>query len=154
LRHPTFKVVTSVEEARRVIAADRIAVFVGLEGADVIESPDDVDRLFALGVRVMSLAHFVDTPLLDAEDGQFGPLLAPVTNGSTKGVTPLGLAVSRRDIERGVLLDVTHASPMATASSACQSSPMVSPLVILSTRAQPRSKRRNIGRARRRRACG
>jgi len=113
-RHPTFAVVTSVAQARQVIAQGRVAVFIGIEGADVIEAPDDVDRLQALGVRVMSLAHFVDTPLLDAEDGQFGPLLAPVTNGSTKGVTPLGLAVSRRAIERGVLIDVTHASPQAT----------------------------------------
>lgn len=113
-RHPTFAVVTNVEQARRVIAAGRVAVFIGVEGADVIESPADVDRLFALGVRVMSLAHFVDTPLLDAEDGQFGAVLSPFTDGTTKGVTPLGLEVTKRAIERGVLIDVTHASPLAT----------------------------------------
>lgn len=113
-RHPTFAIVTSVEQARRVIAAGRVAVFIGVEGADVIESPDDVDRLFALGVRVMSLAHFVDTPLLDAEDGQFGPLLTIFTDGTTKGVTPRGLEVTKRAIARGLLIDVTHASPLAT----------------------------------------
>lgn len=113
-RHPTFAIVTDVEQARRVIAAGRVAVFIGIEGADVIESPDDVDRLWSLGVRVMSLAHFVDTPLLDAEDGQFGPLLSPFTDGTTKGVTPLGLEVTKRAIAWGILIDVTHASPLAT----------------------------------------
>lgn len=113
-RHPTFGVVTGVAEARRVMAAGRVAVFISVEGADLIESPQDVDRLFALGVRVMSLAHFVDTRLLDAEDGQFGAALRLFTDGTTKGVTPLGLEVTRRAIERGLLIDVTHASPLAT----------------------------------------
>lgn len=128
-RHPTFGIVTSVEQARRAVAAGRVAVFVGLEGADVIESPDDVDRLFSLGVRVMSLAHFVDTPLLDAEDGQFGVLLSPFTDGTTKGVTPLGLGVTRRAIERGILIDVTHASPLATEQLLAVHQSMKAPLL-------------------------
>ncbi|MDP3235443.1 MAG: membrane dipeptidase [Myxococcales bacterium] len=129
LRHPTFGVVTSVEQARRVIASGRIAVFIGLEGADVIETPADVDRLFALGVRVMSLAHFVDTPLLDAEDGQFGPLLSPFTDGTTKGVTPLGLEVTKRAIAWGMLIDVTHASPLATEQLLAVHQAMKAPLL-------------------------
>jgi membrane dipeptidase len=112
-RHPTFAVVTSVAQARAVTASGRVAVFIGIEGADLIETPDDVDRLHALGVRVMSLAHFVDTPLIDAEDAQFGALLRPFTDGTTKGVTPLGLEVARRAVAAGILLDVTHASPLA-----------------------------------------
>lgn len=129
LRHPTFGVVTSVEQARRVIASGRIAVFIGLEGADVIESPADVDRLFALGVRVMSLAHFVDTPLLDAEDGQFGPLLSFFTDGTTKGLTPLGLEVTKRAIAWGMLIDVTHASPLATEQLLAVHQAMKAPLL-------------------------
>lgn len=129
MRHPTFGIVTSVDQARRVIAAGRVAVFIGVEGADVIESRDDVDRVFALGVRVMSLAHFVDTPLLDAEDGQFGALLSPFTNGTTKGVTPLGLEVTTRAIERGMLIDVTHASPLATEQLLAVHQAMKAPLL-------------------------
>ncbi len=111
LQHPRFAVVRTVEEARRVIAQERIAVFASIEGADAIQAPDDVDRLLALGVRSMSLAHFVDTALLDAEDGQFGALLSGLTDGSTKGLTPLGRAVVERAMARGLLVDVTHASP-------------------------------------------
>jgi membrane dipeptidase len=128
-RHPTFAVVTNVEQARRVVAAGRVAVFIGIEGADVIESPDDVDRLFALGVRVMSLAHFVDTPLLDAEDGQFGAIMSPFTDGTTQGVTPLGVEVTKRAIERGILLDVTHASPLATEQLIAVHQAMKAPLL-------------------------
>ena len=128
-RHPTFALVTTVEQARRVIAAGRVAVFIGIEGADLIESPADVDRLFALGVRVMSLAHFVDTPLLDAEDGQFGPLLTPFTDGTTKGVTPLGLEVTKRAIAWGLLIDVTHASPLATEQLLAVHQAMKAPLL-------------------------
>ena len=110
-RHPRFAVVTSVAEARRAIAQERVAVFIGIEGADAIERVEDVDLLLQLGVRMISLAHFVDTRLIDAEDGQFGGLLRPFFDGSTRGLTPLGRDVVRRSIERGLLIDVTHASP-------------------------------------------
>lgn len=110
-RHPRFAVVSSVAEARQVIARERVAVFIGIEGADAIERAEDVDGLLSLGVRMISLAHFVDTPLCDAEDGQFGPLLRPFFDGSTRGLTALGRSVVQRAIERGLLIDVTHAAP-------------------------------------------
>lgn len=110
-KHPRFAVVTTVAEARRAIAQERIAVFIGIEGADAIERVEDVDLLRSLGVRMISLAHFVDTPLIDAEDGQFGALLRPFFDGATQGLTPLGRDVVRRAIARGLLIDVTHASP-------------------------------------------
>ncbi len=110
-RHPRFAVVRSVAEARRAIAQQRVAVFIGIEGADLLERVEDVDVLLELGVRMVSLAHLVDTPLIDAEDGQFGAALRPVLDGSTQGLTPLGRAVVTRAIERGLLIDVTYASP-------------------------------------------
>jgi len=128
-RHPTFAIVTSSEQAHRAIAAGRVAVFIGVEGADVIATPDDVVHLWALGVRVMSLAHFVDTPLIDAEDGQFGAVLRPFTDGTTKGVTPLGLEVTKRAIELGILIDVTHASPLATEQLIAVHQTMKAPLL-------------------------
>lgn len=112
-KHPRFAVVRSADEARRQISLGRVAVFIGIEGADAIDSIAKVEQAFALGVRMISLGHFVDTPLIDAEDGQLGAVLGVVMNGSTRGVTPLGRAVIGRAMELGMIIDVTHASPAA-----------------------------------------
>lgn len=112
--HPRFALVRTVAEARRAISQERVAVFASVEGADAVAGPQDVDRLLALGVRSASFAHFVDTALVDAEDGQLGGLLRPFTDGPAEGLSPLGRAVVERAIARGLLVDVTHASPRAT----------------------------------------
>ena len=114
LEHPRFAVVRDVDEARRVMRSGRIAVFLSIEGADALETPAQVDAAWALGVRMISLAHLVDTALLDAEDGQLSPFPPGGESGANGSpLTPLGRAIVDRALSLGMRIDVTHASPAA-----------------------------------------
>lgn len=107
---PGFAVALSSEEARRIAATGRVALIPSLEGAEAIESVEDVDTLFAAGFRSVGLVHFTDNALAAAENGQFGTLASPLFDGRGHGLTPLGERVVTRMFELGVLVDVAHSS--------------------------------------------
>lgn len=111
-RQPDFAVVTTPAEARRQIALGRIALIPGVEGGEGIESVDDVDRLYAAGVRSVTLMHFVDTQLGGAAAGQFlYNNFNIVTEGTNPvGLTELGAAVVKRMLQLGMMVDLAHAS--------------------------------------------
>ncbi len=110
--HAGLTVVRSAAEARRALAAGSIALFPGIEGAASIARLEDVERLYAAGVRVVGLVHFFDNALADAADDQLGSL-GHITNGASFGLTELGRAAVRRMVELGMVVDVEHASPRA-----------------------------------------
>ena len=79
------------------------AGFLGVEGAHALEgSLDNLDRLFASGVRMMSPTHLADNDM--GGSGQ----------GTTKaGLTDLGKALIRGLEARHMLVDLAHSSPKA-----------------------------------------
>ena len=115
-------VAESAADVRAASRSGRPAVVLGLEGADVVASPDDVDRLHALGVRVVGLVHFADNRLgtICMPWQRFAGDRLPVgRRRSTPGLTPLGAAVLDRLQELGMVVDLAHAD-RATVLAACE----------------------------------
>lgn len=85
---------------RRRNEPDLIAGILGIEGAHALEGkPENVDVLFDAGFRMMSPSHFFDTEMGGS------------AHGSEKGgLTEAGREMIRRMEERGMLVDVAHAS--------------------------------------------
>lgn len=80
---------------------DMTAALLAIEGAHALEGElTNLDALFAAGVRMISPAHFFDT--------QIGGSAHGVRKG---GLTDLGREWVRRMEDRGVIVDLAHASP-------------------------------------------
>jgi membrane dipeptidase len=111
-RRPDFKVVRSAEEARAAVAKGFLAVVPQLEGGEGITTVDDVDRLYAAGVRCLTIVHFVDTQLGGAAKGQLQKNVLGVRTpeNNAAGLSPLGREVVERAMALGLLLDLSHAS--------------------------------------------
>jgi microsomal dipeptidase-like Zn-dependent dipeptidase len=78
-----------------------VAGLLGIEGAHALEGRlEHLDRLFAAGVRMLGLAHFVDNEVAGSSAG-----------AAQHGLTPLGRDVVRRMEELGIAVDLAHASP-------------------------------------------
>lgn len=112
LRRPGFRVVHSASEIRDAVARGFIAVLPQLEGGEGITSADDVDLLYAAGVRCLTVVHFVDTPLGGAAKGQLAKNLLGLRSpeNTAQGLTDLGRAAVERALALGMLLDLAHAS--------------------------------------------
>ncbi|MFQ5418331.1 MAG: dipeptidase, partial [Myxococcota bacterium] len=89
--------------ARRRDDPTVVGALFGLEGAHALEgNPDNFDRLFEAGVRMIGLAHFFDNEFA----------------GSAHGIERGGLTAKGRDLvtlmeEHGVIVDLAHLSPAA-----------------------------------------
>ncbi len=78
-----------------------VAALLGTEGAQPLEGNlTNLDALYIAGFRMMSPAHFTDTAI--------GGSAAGATRG---GLTPLGREWVKQMEARGMLIDVSHASP-------------------------------------------
>lgn len=108
-----FVVARSAAHARSILAAERIALVPAIEGGHGIRSVDDVDRLYAAGVRIVGLVQFTDNQLAEAREHQLGPLGSLFEN-ARGGLSPLGAAVVRRMAREGMIVDVSHASARTT----------------------------------------
>jgi membrane dipeptidase len=100
-----LRVVTSPAELDRLLA-DRqrgvpvIGAMLSVEGLhDLDGNPANLDRLHAAGFRMAGLAHFFDNDVAGSMHG--------VTKG---GLTPMGRALIRRMEEKGMIVDIAHAS--------------------------------------------
>lgn len=72
-----------------------------IEGAHPLEGDlENLDRLFAKGLRIAGLTHFFDNELGGSLHGISG-----------EGLSEFGRAVVRRADELGVIIDIAHASP-------------------------------------------
>jgi membrane dipeptidase len=72
-----------------------------IEGAHVLEgSLENVDRLYALGFRMIGPTHFFDNELGGSAHGE-----------GLHGLTSFGRQVVRRMEELGIIVDVAHSSP-------------------------------------------
>jgi microsomal dipeptidase-like Zn-dependent dipeptidase len=86
---------------RRARAPRVVGAVLGVEGAHALESDlASLDVLFDAGFRMIGLTHFFDNEFAGSAHG--------VEKG---GLTELGRQLLRRMEERGVLVDLAHASP-------------------------------------------
>lgn len=109
-RRPAFALALDAASARTLMARGRIALLPALEGGAGIARVEDVDVLYAAGVRSIGLVHFTDNALGDARDAQLGDGPALLLDGPSGGLTPLGRQVVRRMMSLGMVVDLSHAS--------------------------------------------
>lgn len=89
--------------AARESGGARVAGLLGIEGAQALEGRlENLDALFAAGVRMVGLAHFFDNPVAGSSAG-----------AQQYGLTPLGRDVIRRMEELGMAVDLAHVAPAA-----------------------------------------
>ncbi len=87
--------------ARRQSGEDLVGGIYLIEGAHPLEADvENLDRLFARGLRITGLTHFFDNELGGSLHGVSG-----------EGLTNFGEAVVRRANELGVIIDIAHSSP-------------------------------------------
>ena len=108
-RYPdTFELAGTADDIERIFRGGRIASLMGLEGGSMIGSSLAILRQFyALGIRYMTLTHWLTTRWADAATD------APRHNG----LTPFGVEVVHEMNRLGMLVDLSHVSP-ATMSAA------------------------------------
>ena len=112
-RRPGFGLAGDSHEARRILGTGRIAVLPQLEGGEGIERAEDVDALYAAGVRVITVVHFVSTQLGSAAKDQLAQALfgkKPDGSVDPEGLSPLGREAVLRMVQLGMVIDLAHAS--------------------------------------------
>lgn len=138
-RRPGFALASDARDARRLLAAGRVAVLPQLEGGEGIERVEDVDALYAAGVRVITVVHFVSTQLGGAANGQLTrALLGAKPDGALEpeGLSPLGRAAIERMVQLGIVIDVAHASDRFVTDVLELTEPLGVPLLVSHTAAR------------------
>ncbi len=101
-KHSGFPVnfVRTAAEVRASAERNELAVIHCIEGAHVIrENEDELERLAALGVRYITLVHFIHSRIGGA---------AGVPFGGRRGLTDFGRRVVRKMYANGIIADVSH----------------------------------------------
>jgi membrane dipeptidase len=88
------------EKPTEAAQAPLLGIVVGMEGADPILSPDELEEWWNLGLRIITLTHF-------------GPGRYAGGTGTELGLTELGVPLLREMERLSVLLDLTHCSDQA-----------------------------------------
>ena len=103
-----FAFATTADEVERAFSAGRIASLIGVEGGSMIASSLAVLRHFhALGARYLTLTHWQTTRWADAATD------APQHDGLTR----FGVEVVREMNRLGMLVDLSHVSPVTMRSA-------------------------------------
>jgi membrane dipeptidase len=102
-KHPeTWQLAVRAADIRRIAAADKIAVLMGLEGGYAIdERIENVERYYRMGVRYVSPAWAVSTNWAGSSGDQVG---------KTRGLNDFGVQVVREMNRLGMMVDVSHVS--------------------------------------------
>jgi membrane dipeptidase len=99
-RHEVLVPAVAPGKERRAVAADKIGVFVAIEGAGAFaEDISQIDRFVARGVRLVGPVHARDNALAGAATGK-----------KKHGLTDLGKEFCGRVYAAGGLVDVSHMS--------------------------------------------
>jgi microsomal dipeptidase-like Zn-dependent dipeptidase len=110
VRHSTggLTLITDRQELEALVSARRsgetvVGAMLSLEGAQALDDdPENIDRLYDAGFRVIGLAHLFDNAMSGSAHGK-----------EKYGLTPAGRDLVRRMQERRMIIDVAHASPQA-----------------------------------------
>ncbi|UCC44678.1 MAG: dipeptidase [Candidatus Zixiibacteriota bacterium] len=101
----TIGLCTTAEEAREIIADGRIAVVLGIENGQAINSDlKTLESYYRRGVRCMTLTHTASHEWCSSSSDAGSEL---------DGLTGFGRDVVRRMNDLGMLIDVSHVSPGA-----------------------------------------
>lgn len=101
-----FRVLRSAAElirfaGERASKPERVSGLLAIEGLHALEGdPGNVDVLFEAGYRMMGLTHFFDNEIGGSAHGV-----------AREGLTELGRQTVARIQERGIVVDLAHASP-------------------------------------------
>jgi len=96
------RVVRTAQEMRNAVNEGSLALVHVVEGGHVIGGDEtNVDRLAELGIRYITLVHFVHNRIGGA---------AAVPFGGRRGLSDFGRRVVRRMYKRGIVADLSHAT--------------------------------------------
>jgi membrane dipeptidase len=133
----------SPDAARRIAGEGRTALVLAVEGGHGIAAPEDVGELHAAGVRMLTLAHLLDNAVAAAavprspleSPNYFRPGREHLPGGfrNPRGLTPLGRDVVRAMQQRGMLIDLAHASDRAFDEVLALTASEATPLVVSHT---------------------
>lgn len=113
--------VRTADDLTELVANRRLGTTAGLlsiEGAQAFEGREEsVDILFDAGVRMVGLTHFVDNEVGGSASGE-----------EKGGLTDFGRRVLTRMEDKGIVIDLAHASPrlLDETLEACTTAPVVS----------------------------
>ena len=115
-----------------------IAVVPQLEGGEGLEQPDDVDILYASGVRVVTVMHFVSSQLGGAARGQVSRALFAGTPGELEpeGLSVLGKEAIGRMVQLGMVIDLAYASDRFVSDVLDVTEPLGVPVLVSHTSAR------------------
>ncbi len=94
-----FHVIESYSDLKLQDRYDANNIVLHLEGADIITNPDVVDGLYERGVRSVGLVYNHDNKLGGGARGK-----------KDRGLTALGKRVVDRMIQKGIIIDTSHAN--------------------------------------------
>ena len=138
-RRAGFRIAADAADARHILAAGQIAVLPQLEGGEGIERVEDVDALYAAGVRVITVVHFSSSQLGGAASAQMARALfhaAPTGALEPEGLSPLGREVVMRMVQLGMVIDVAHASDQFVTDVLALTEPLGVPILVSHTGAR------------------
>lgn len=116
---PRISIVRTPEEAEAVLRAKdwRLGVILSAEGAGGADTLERLDRLWERGLRMLTIAHFVDTRWGGAAQVSYWPRPSCAPGGAPDPRrNPTGLvepALAEHAVAKGLLLDLTHSSDRA-----------------------------------------
>ena len=98
-----LELVVDASQARDAVNRDKIGVFIGLEGAHILEGKlEEVDYFFNLGVRYFTLGHFSENEAVYCSND-------PVN--ADKKLKPFGRKLIQQMENLGMIIDVAHVAP-------------------------------------------
>jgi len=101
----SFELAKTADDVRRIVAADKHAVLVGMENAYPLgESIESVPMWAERGVRYMGLTHFGHNQFGDSSNPNFVRDTGPKWNG----LSPLGQQLVKALNDNGIMVDVSH----------------------------------------------
>ena len=89
-----------VQDLTQALEKNQTAGFLSCEGGDFLEAADQLEEVYADGVRSIQLVHYAPNPLGDLQTHE----------ALHKGLSPLGKEVVRKMNALGMVIDVAHAS--------------------------------------------
>ncbi|MBI2384487.1 MAG: membrane dipeptidase [Elusimicrobia bacterium] len=117
-KDPRVALVRTPDEGEAVLGSKewRLGVILAVEGAGGADTPERLDRLWDRGVRMLTIAHFVDSRWGGAAAGRYWPFPTCVPGGkdavrrNPKGLSKDGERLVDYAVKKGLMLDLTHAS--------------------------------------------
>ena len=95
----------TAEEIRATVASGKLATFLAIEGAHVLEGKlENVQHFFERGVRLVTLTHFVANGIADGTSSPFRP---------HKGLSDFGRDVIKQMQSMGMMVDLAHCTEEA-----------------------------------------